>query len=154
MSEWDHLCKVWRGIYSFIHSFIHQVGMKWQALWQTMGNLKLETQTLPVKGFWWGESYKPSVVWNGLNVTRTSWATQLDIGNLFQLPTHSAPKALREQAKEGHAPLVTNKTCNHPLCKASLLLSHTACHLIPPQRQALSFFFPPHDAPPLATWLI
>lgn len=66
MSE-DHLCKEWRGIHSFTHSFIHQIGLKWQALWQPLGNLKLETQSLSLKGSSRGERYKLNLMWYGLN---------------------------------------------------------------------------------------
>lgn len=69
MSE-DHLCKEWRGIHSFTHSFIHQTGMKWQALWRPLGNLKLETQSLSLNGSSRGERYKLNLIRYGLNVTQ------------------------------------------------------------------------------------
>lgn len=34
-------------------SFIHSPDMKGQALWQMRGNLRLETQSPPLKGSWW-----------------------------------------------------------------------------------------------------
>lgn len=141
MSEEDHFCKRWRGIHSLTHSFIHSFTRYYEVTATLTGRekSKVGNSLYPLRSHG-RERDKLNLVWSGLNVIRTSWATRLYLGDLGKQRRrihHSLPAKLTER----------------PLCKASSLLSPTACHLIPRAKKKLRFFSPPHIPSPHATWL-
>lgn len=91
----------------------------------------------------------------GRGINWLEWATLLCVGNLSQHPNRPALEAFPWAGQGGaYAAHHQPKLAIVPFLKASLLLSQTARHLIPPQKQDLSVFSPPYFTPPLATWLI